>query len=104
MDERYPIPSRVCILGLDFAVEVVDEVSHETASDGEIDPTEQVIRIYSGLAPDKARQTFLHELMHGILQQLGRSDLSEDECLVQGLAIALHQAIPVQPRFVTSCV
>ena len=80
----------VNILGIQYAVELADM---EDGEDGCISPRRQTITLSKGLTREKVEQTYLHELVHGILDQLGYLDLHEDEHLVQGLAIGLHQAL-----------
>lgn len=87
---RYaPLPHRVRILGLTY------EVRRKRLPDGEdgyIVPRRQRIVLGKHLSDEKARQVLVHEVVHGILDQLGYLDLYEDERLVQGLAIGLHEA------------
>lgn len=85
--------SSVSILGLDFAVVRSPGVSREALADGMIDHDSQTITLYDGLSGPKADQVLLHEVVHGVLDQLGYSEQSEDERLVQGLAVGLHQAV-----------
>lgn len=94
------IPQSVSILGLDFQVRVVDEVSHTEAADGQIDFDRQEIRLYRGMSEQKMEQTLIHELLHGILVQLGYDAEGSDEHLVQGLAIGLHQ---IHRQAISSC-
>ena len=84
------LPKAVSILGISYDV-VTDEM--EDGDDGYISPRKQRIAIREGLSQEKREQVYLHELVHGILDQLGYSELYEDEHLVQGLAIGLHQAL-----------
>lgn len=88
------IPERIIILGIEY------EIRHEDLEneDGYISPKKQVIGIRRGMQHDREAQTFLHELVHGILDQLGYGELYEDEHLVQGLAIGLHQALFTKER------
>ncbi|WP_350454887.1 hypothetical protein [Slackia heliotrinireducens] len=83
------IPENVRILGLDYAV-VRAELE---GADGEISPRRQTITLAPGMSRGREEQTYLHELVHGILDQLGYTELYEDERLVQGLAVGLHQAL-----------
>lgn len=83
------IPSSVHILGLTYSVAFEDLES----DDGYISTRRQAIAISSQISEEKAEQVLLHEVIHGILDQLGYLDLYEDERLVQGLAIGLHQAL-----------
>ena len=84
------IPATVDILGIPYEV-VTDEM--EDSEDGCISPRRQRITLREGLCDEKRVQVYLHELIHGILDQLGYAELYEDERLVQGLAIGLHQAL-----------
>lgn len=83
------IPKQVHVLGITYDLRrkaLEDE-------DGYISPKKQRIVLDKRLSAEKAEQVFLHELVHGILDQLGYLDLYEDEHLAQGLAIGLHQAL-----------
>ena len=84
------IPKAVDILGIPYEV-VVEEM--EDGEDGCISPRKQRITLREGMCDEKRTQVYLHELVHGILNQLGYADLYGDEHLVQGLAIGLHQAL-----------
>ena len=84
------LPATVDILGIPYEV-VTEEM--EDGEDGCISPRKQRITLREGMCEDKCAQVYLHELVHGILDQLGYSELYEDEHLVQGLAIGLHQAL-----------
>ena len=89
------VPQMVNVLGLAY------EVAREDLDDenGFIDPRRQRIVISSRISDERAEQTFFHELLHGIFDQLGREDLYEDEQLVQTLAVGLHQSL----ASITSC-
>ncbi|MBQ9621244.1 MAG: hypothetical protein IJR41_04840 [Atopobiaceae bacterium] len=84
------IPATVNILGIPYEV-VTEEM--EDGEDGCISPRRQRITLRDGMCAEKRVQVYLHELVHGILDQLGYEELYEDEHLVQGLAIGLHQAL-----------
>ena len=40
---------------------------------------------------DSMEQTMYHEVVHCILTEIGRDDLSSDECFVQSFSLLLHQ-------------
>ena len=89
MSRRSPPPETVRILGITY------EVRRKALPDDEdayIEPRKQRIVLGRHLSAEKARQVLVHEVVHGILDQLGYLDLYEDERLVQGLAIGLHEA------------
>lgn len=84
------IPKRIRILGITYAVK---RKKLPDGVDGYIVPRRQTIVLGKHLSDEKARQVLIHEVVHGILDQLGYLDLYEDERLVQGLAIGLHEAL-----------
>lgn len=83
------IPQTVCVLGLIYDVCITDLDD----SDGVCIPSKQRIELHQGMSKEKTEQVFLHELIHALLSQLSYVDLYEDEHLVQGLAIGIHQAL-----------
>ena len=89
--ENASIPQSVDIMGLTYKV-AVGVVSRD--ADGVIDPYEQAIIISGGMTPERTRQTFVHEVVHGIFEQMGRNDLYGDEQLTCFLSIALCGAFP----------
>lgn len=95
-----PRITQVDLLGIPYRVQYVETVSREDALDGLICPDDRTIRIYQGLLEDEATEVLIHEVIHGLLMRLGRMEEADDECLVQGLAIGLHQAI----KSVSACV
>lgn len=87
------VPKSVSVLGLKFTVELVERVSESEELDGIMLPREQRIRIDRSLSREAAEQTYLHELVHAVLSQLGFHEQGADERLVQGLALGLHEAL-----------
>ena len=87
--ERGSVPDRVRILGITYEVR---RKSLPDGEDGYIVPRKQRIVLGRHLSEEKAQQVLMHEVVHGILDQLDYLDLYEDEHLVQGLAIGLHEA------------
>ena len=84
------LPKRVSVLGITYEVR---RKSLPDGVDGYIVPRRQRIVLGRHLSDEKAQQVLVHEVVHGLLDQLGYLDLYEDEHLVQGLAIGLHQAL-----------
>ena len=84
------IPETVVVLGVPYKVE---RGGCEPDEDGYCSPSKRVIAIREGLGSESEAQTFLHELIHAILHQLARYEEYEDEQLVQGIAIGLHQSL-----------
>lgn len=91
--EDLHIPQQVSIFGLVYKIQMVDRISRESSLDGEMSPLEQVIRIDRPMNPERAKRVFLHEVVHALVDQLGYQVGNEDERMVQGLAIGLHQAL-----------
>ena len=83
------IPKRLRVLGITYRV----KRRRLDGEDGYIDPQRQLIVLDKRLSKEKAAQVLIHEIVHGLLDQLGYLDLYEDEHLVQGLAIGLHEAL-----------
>lgn len=83
------VPSSVNILGVIYQVKQKDLEDEN----GYISPKKLEIGISSDLYGSKLEQVFLHEVIHGILDQLGYGELYSDEKLVQGLAVGLQQAL-----------
>ncbi len=83
------IPDSVDVLGVTYRVEFG---GCEPDEEGFCSPSKLLIGIRDGMSAEKQTQVFLHELVHAILEQLARKEY-EDEQLVQGIAIGLHQAL-----------
>lgn len=83
-------PKSVSILGITYKVR---RKRLPDGEDGFILPRRQQIVIGKHLSEEKTQQVLIHEVVHGILDQLGYLDLYEDEHLVQGMAIGLHEAL-----------
>lgn len=63
---------------------------------GLIDYAQQTIVIKSGIAPTAARVTLWHEIIHGVLYNLGY--VNHDEEMVDGLAHGIVQVLIDNPR------
>jgi predicted restriction endonuclease len=81
------------ILGLTYEIKEVDVVNKEVLRAGEINYITQEIKIDKSLSTEKKNITLLHEIIHGICDQLQFDDLANNEQMVQGLAVALHQIL-----------
>jgi Zn-dependent peptidase ImmA (M78 family) len=82
--------STIDILGLTYTVEEVPVVDKDEHKAGQIEYAKQRILIDADLRPDRKIQTLLHEILHGVLEQLGEDGLNEDEGKVQALAMGLY--------------
>ena len=86
------------ILGVPFTVEEKEciDTPDEGVTQGLIIYSEAKILIRKGLPKDLKRTVLIHEIVHGMLVQIGRNDLTEDEALVQTLAIAIDQTFQLK--------
>lgn len=92
MEEKERAFEVINILGVPYRLKFVDFISKEELRIGEIDYLNQEILILSGMAREVQYITILHEVMHGILEQLGFEE-SQEEHLIQGLANGLFQVL-----------
>lgn len=87
------LPEEVKILGLTYKVQEVDVVNKEQALWGKIDHQQQIIRIDAEISDERKGQTFLHEILHGVLAELGYFQLNKDENAVQSISATLYHAL-----------
>lgn len=86
------IPKKFNLFGETYNVKYLVKIDKEN-SVGEYDPVKNTIKIKKGLLPEQEVQTFLHEIVHCILDNLGYKNLHEDEVFVDTFAKALHQVL-----------
>ena len=74
------IPKSVSIMGIEYEVMQVDDLRREDYAklDGHIRFTDTSISLEKSLNPQAKLQTFAHEIIHGILTQIGRPDALDD--------------------------
>ena len=89
----------VSILGLEYKIHEVSQISKSELTLGQIDYVKQEILIDASLSKEKKEIVLLHEIIHGILEELFFIDISDNENAVQGLAVALHHIIKSQTIF-----
>lgn len=83
---------KVKICGVNFdIVEVDDLFNSDSTHFGQIDFVKGKIYVNSKLSDDAKMETIVHEVTHGILVYIGRSDLSNDEPFVQALGNEIYQ-------------
>lgn len=88
------IPNRVKVGAVTYPVALVDEIVYEDGSKawGDIDFREPRIQIAtSGQAESRRPNTFLHEVVHAILERTGDEELNTDEAFVSRFANQLAQ-------------
>lgn len=84
---------KINILGIDYKIEYVNIISKECLTLGQIDYLNQEIKILDELEDDIKKVTLIHEILHGIFNQLGFEDEAADEHLINSLATALYQIL-----------
>lgn len=89
---------KVNICGIPYEVkyaEVIDEAVEGIVS-GYIEYNKTVIYIKKGLPEAYEKEVLAHEIIHGIFNHIGKSDLRDNEELVQSLANALCQSFEIK--------
>lgn len=79
----------VKILNINYGIEPTLVISKDYSIVGKIDYQEQKIYVRSDLLKDRLKDAILHEIVHGILEQLGYSNLNDDEQFVTAFTTAL---------------
>jgi hypothetical protein len=87
------IPNKIKIGGITYNVSTnKDDYLNGADLLGEISYTDQTLFVRSGLGKERQYNTFIHEVVHGILYEMGHKDYN-DESLVKPLANILYQVI-----------
>lgn len=63
------------ILATEYKVEEVEQIDKYQRLLGQIEYTEQTIKIDKNISEDMKKETLIHEILHGILEKLGYEDL-----------------------------
>lgn len=85
---------QVTICGIDYTIErvpVIDE-GVEGIVQGQIHYSQGKILIKDGLPKQIEEEVLIHEIVHGILNHIGESELAENETFVQGLANGIYNS------------
>lgn len=90
------IPARFELLGSTITVKVRDDLYDEAECYGRWTPSKHLIELQE-VGPDVTKtfqlQTFWHEVMHAVFDNIGRPELSEDEALVDLVGQCIHQVL-----------
>ena len=96
---RPSIPRKMRIGNKQYSVEIV-EAMLEKRHRGRINYTAQTIRLGQRsnvttrvYTPEQVQETFWHEVIHGILHDMGRDTLNRDERFVNEFAYRLNKTI-----------
>lgn len=92
------IPPTIKILGLDFEVTRDQHVSEASQTYGTTIHSRQKINIQADLSQQHAEQTFIHEVLHAIWEQMGLKNMPEmdqkkEEQIVHTLANGLYTTL-----------
>ena len=91
------LPSKVTICGIPYEVVLCgDEFAAQETNLGQIVFADAKIRINKNAAEAVQEQTLVHEIVHGMLTNLGYAEDSGDEQFVQALAMAINQTFTVR--------
>lgn len=88
--EKITEPKVIDILGIKYEVEEVECVSKDELRKGQINFLTNKILIDNTMTDQNKNITLIHEIIHGVSEALGMSDLCENESRVQALATALY--------------
>ena len=87
-------PKRLTIQGKLYRVQVVDKVD-EDENGGEMSKQLQRILLGSFLTFDHMRETFIHEILHAIDEEMG---LNLDETMINSIGVGLYQVWSDNPK------
>lgn len=76
--------------------EIIDNMVEKI---GLIDHMQNKIYIKKSLSEDKKKVTLIHEILHGILSQLGFDDEHDNEHLIDSLSTAIYQVFKSNSLF-----
>lgn len=85
------IPETINICGVPHTINLCEDVFDVDRHFGQIDYAKAEIKINRDMPITMQMQALIHEWVHGALVMIGRNDETQDEQLVQGLAMAINQ-------------
>lgn len=78
------------IMATEYALEEVEQIDKYQRLLGEINYSEQKIKLDKNISDDLKKEVLIHEIFHGILEKLGYYELNADETKVQSIASTLY--------------
>lgn len=92
---KVKIPKEFTIFGQTIKVEMVKDLTNSDGASlyGEAVYGKNLIRINTSFPREKQEWTFLHELLHHILNALSEDNATQDEKFVDTFSGLLHQAL-----------
>ena len=65
---------------------------------GEISYMDEIIRISNKISQNEQNQTFIHEMVHGLLDKIGYNEMAVDEKFVDRFSTGLYEIIKDNPH------
>ena len=90
------IPKTVNICGIPHSVILCEDSFDTDLHLGQINYASATIKINKGASEAIQMQSLFHEMLHGMLIQIGRNEESADECFVQSLSNAMYQSFQIK--------
>lgn len=87
---------KVNICGIPYTVKECEDHFDSDCHCGLIIYSECIIKINKNMHEEMKKATLCHEIMHGILLNIGREDLSNDENFVTALGNAIYASFDVK--------
>lgn len=81
---------KIKIFATEYIVEEVEQIDKYQRLLGQINYCEQRILIDKNISEDMKREILIHEILHGILEKLGYTEINNDEQKVQSIASTLY--------------
>ena len=81
---------KVKILATEYNVQEVEQIDKYQRVLGQIEYEEQTIKVDKNISEDMKKETLIHEIIHGILEKLGYTELNEDEQKVHSIASTMY--------------
>jgi hypothetical protein len=93
--------SSIRIGGIDYKIEHIQNLRDESGKlDARISHSQTVVQLDDDMSDQGSDQALLHEIVHGMLTQMGRQKIGRDEGLVDAFAYSLYQIIRDNPRLI----
>lgn len=92
------MPKKIKICGIPYKIKEVDVIDEpdEGVIQGKILPSRSTILLKRSLPKQVKKSVLFHEILHGLLLELGYNDLSENETFVQSLSNAMYQTFKLK--------
>jgi len=91
------IPEHLKIGGLIYDIHFRDRMTSGYRTGGEIFYGDCCVEINNDMSKRYKEQTFIHEMCHAIMHQIGRDDLKDDEAFINQLANTLYGIVVDNP-------